>query len=122
MLHFSARRRSVAASMLVLIFAGTGCYTMRHQQPGLATSFDSATSVTTVTGTEISFARPGATMAHDTLVATGSFGELRIPKDSIAQVNWRGYTSGSSLVVIGAFAAAIAALLYVSVGYSTGGS
>ena len=122
MLHFSTRRCSVVLSMLVLVLPGSGCYTTRHQPLGPATSLDSATSVTTLAGAEILFARPGATIARDTMFATGTLGALRIPTDSISQVNSRGYSSGSSLVVIGAFAAAIAALLYVSVGYSTGGS
>jgi hypothetical protein len=122
LLRFSMRLCSLAVPMFVLVLPGAGCYTTRHQALGPATSLDSASGVTMRSGAEIQFARPGAKIAHDTMFATGTVGDLRIPTDSISQVNSRGYSSGSSLVVIGAFAAAVAALLYISVAYSTGGS
>ena len=122
MLRIPARQRWVAVSMFMLALSVAGCYTTRHQTLSPSLALDSATGVTTLAGREIQFARPGATIAHDTMFATGTLGELQIPTDSIARVNSRGYSSGSSLVVIGAFAAAVAALLYISVGYATGGS
>jgi hypothetical protein len=122
MLRCSTRLRWLMVRTFVLGLPVVGCYTTRHQPLGPATSLDSATSVTTISGAEILFARPGATIAHDTMFATGTVGELKIPIGSISTVNSRGYSSGSSLVVIGAFAAALAALVFVSVVYSTGGS
>ena len=122
MLRISTSVRWFTVPVFVLALPSAGCYTTRHQSLGPATSLDSATSVTTLSGAEIQFARPGATISHDTMFATGTVGDLKIPTDSISRVNSRGYSSGSSLVVIGAFAAAIAALLYVWVGYSIDGS
>lgn len=122
MLRIPARLPWVALSIFMLPLSVAGCYATRHQTFGPSVSLDSATSVTTLAGAEILFARPGATIARDTMFAAGTLGDLEIPTDSIAQVNSRGYSGGSSLAVIGAFAAAVAALLYVAAGYAAGGS
>ena len=122
MAHIFATRRCALAIASTLLLLAAACYTTHHWTLVPNTSLDSVTSITTLTGAEIKLATPGATIVRDTMFAAGTVGPLRIPTDSIAQLNSHGFSGGGSFVVIGAFAAVIAALLYLSVANATGGT
>ena len=107
---------------LLLSLSSAGCYSTHHQRFDPNASLDSLTGITTRSGTEITFSRPGASIAHDTLFATGTVGPVKVPTDSVARVTSHGYSKGGSLVVIGAFAAAALAVLFNSLGDPHGGS
>jgi len=112
----------LTTATLLLSLSSAGCYSTHHQRFDPNASLDSVTGIRTRAGTEITFSRPGATIAHDTLFATGTVGPLKVPTDSVAQVTSHGFSKGSSLVVIGAFGAAALAVLFISLGYSHGGT
>ena len=107
---------------LLLSLSSAGCYSTHHQRFDPNASLDSLTGITTRSGAEIPFSRPGATIAHDTLFAAGTVGPLKVPTDSVAQVTSHGFSKGGSLVVIGAFGAAALAVLFISLGSSHGGT
>jgi len=107
---------------LLLSLSSAGCYSTHHQRFDPNASLDSLTGITTRSGTEITFSRPGARIAHDTLFASGTVGPLKVPTDSVAQVTSHGFSKGGSLVVIGAFGAAALAVLFISLGSSHGGT
>ncbi len=112
----------LATVTLLLSLSSAGCYSTHHQRFDPNASLDSLTGITTRSGTEITFSRPGASIAHDTLFASGTVGPLKVPTDSVAQVTSHGFSKGGSLVVIGAFGAAALAVLFISLGSSHGGT
>jgi|GEM_PF-1758015 len=103
----------LATVTLLLSLSSAGCYSTHHQRFDPNASLDSLTGITTRSGTEITFSRPGARIAHDTLFASGTVGPLKVPTDSVAQVTSHGFSKGGSLVVIGAFGAAALAVLLI---------
>lgn len=107
---------------LLLSLSSAGCYSTHHQRLDPNVSLDSVAGITTRSGAEIMFARPGATIAHDTLFATGTVGPLKVPTDSIALVTSQGFSKGGSLVVIGAFGAVVLGALFIGLGFSHGGT
>jgi hypothetical protein len=107
---------------LLLLLSSASCYSTHHQRLDPNASLDSMTGITTRSGAEITFLRPGATIAHDTLFATGTVGPLKVPTDSIARVTSQGFSKRGSLVVIGAFGAVVLAALFIGLGYSHGGT
>jgi hypothetical protein len=103
---FLQLRRTLA--VLTLVLSGADCYASHHYPPEPNTSLSDATGFTLRSGAEVLFAKPGATIANDTLFAVGTLGPLNVPTDSIADITTRGYSPWGSLVVIGAAAAASA--------------
>jgi hypothetical protein len=115
-------RGCTLALSLLLALSSAGCYTTRHQRLEPNASLGGATGITTRAGDQIQFAKPGATITNDTLFAIGTIGPLKVPTDSVADVTSRGYSSGSSFVVIGAAAAAVLTLLFLDLASSHGGT
>jgi hypothetical protein len=111
-----------ATVTLLLSLPSAGCYSTHHQRFDPNASLDSLTGITTRSGTEIPFSRPGATIAHDTLFAAGTVGPLKVPTDSIAQVTRNGFSKGGSLLVLGAFGAAAFVVLLIDLGTRHGGT
>jgi hypothetical protein len=107
---------------LLLSLSSAGCYSTHHQRFDPNASLDSLTGITTRSGAEIPFSRPGATIAHDTLFAAGTVGPLKVPTDSIAQVTRNGFSKGGSLLVLGAFGAAAFVVLLIDLGTRHGGT
>ena len=114
--------RRFSSVTLLLSLSSAGCYSTHHQRLDPNVSLDSVSGITTRSGSEIRFLRPGAVIAHDTLFAAGTVGPLKVPTDSIALVTSQGFSKGGSLVVIGAFGAAVLAALFISLGNSHGGT
>jgi hypothetical protein len=114
--------RCLATVTFLLSLSSAGCYSTHHRRFDPDASLDSLTGITTRSGTEITFSRPGASIVRDTLFASGTVGPLKVPTDSVAQVTSHGFSRGGSLVVIGAFGAAALALLLISLGSSHGGT
>jgi type IV secretory pathway ATPase VirB11/archaellum biosynthesis ATPase len=81
-----------------------------------------ATGYISRSGTEVSFARPGAKIVNDTLFATGTLGPLSVPADSIAEIRTQGFSPWGSLVVIGAGAAVALGLVYLALANAHGGT
>lgn len=112
----------LATVTLLLSLSSAGCYSTHHQRFDPNASLDSLTGITTRSGAEIPFSRPGATIAHDTLFAAGTVGPLKVPTDSIAQVTRNGFSKGGSLLVLGAFGAAAFVVLLWDLGARHGGT
>jgi hypothetical protein len=114
--------RRVLAIMLLISLPSASCYSTHHQRLEPNASLDSVTGITTRAGEEIPFAQPGATVANDTLFATGTVGPLKVPIDSIATVTSHGFSSGGSVVVIGAAALVVLGVLFIDLANSHGGT
>jgi hypothetical protein len=112
----------VLAIMLLISLTSAGCYSTHHQRLEPSASLDSVTGITTRAGKEIPFAQPGATVANDTLFATGTVGPLKVPIDSIATVTSHGFSRGGSVVVIGAAALVVLGVLFIDLASSHGGT
>jgi hypothetical protein len=107
---------------LALTLSDSGCYATHHQRLDPTASLDSVTGITTRSGNEILFAKPGATITNDTLFAIGTVGPLKVPTDSIAQVTSHGFSRGGSLVVLGAFGAAALVAVYLALANAHNGT
>lgn len=81
------------------------CYATGHVPLRGGASLEHATGVRTLSGEQIKFAVPGATITNDTLRAAGKDALIAIPTDSIAEIlvrkfSWR-YTAGLVGIVVG---------------------
>src|SRR4051812_32373847 len=95
-------RTSALALALMLALSSGGCFSAHHQRLEADAPLENAIGLTMRSGRDIRFAMPGATIEHDTLVAEGSAGELRIPLDSIARITKHGFSPARTGVLIAA--------------------
>lgn len=110
-------RRLIAVVTLTLFLVSTvsGCMTVQRTAFSPAESVAGITGVTTRSGTQIPLARPGATIASDTLYAIGRQGQVILPTDSVAQVWDRKLSAGRTAgLVVGVGAGLAAALIAIA--------
>ena len=115
-----SRRRIFWFVLLAPIIAG--CTATHHILFSSGMGLEHATGVTTHSGREIEFAMAGATIANDTLYASGPHGEFALPADSIALISTRQFSSLATLVLIGSVAAAALLAFAAIVGNASGGT
>jgi hypothetical protein len=97
----SPLHRAAALTLaLILALSNGGCFSAHHQRLKAGAPLENAIGLTTRSGRDIPFAMPGATIEHDTLVAVGSAGELRIPTDSVARITKRGFSPARTGILI----------------------
>jgi hypothetical protein len=114
MVRTTSRFRSALAVALVLSLPNSGCYAAHYQRLEPNASLDDVTGLTMRSGREIPFAMPGATIEKDTLVASGSVGQVRVPTDSIARVTRHGFSIGRTALLFGGVAAVATAALVLA--------
>jgi hypothetical protein len=112
MVRTTWRLRRALALALMLSLPSAGCFATHHQHLEANASLDDVTGITTRSGRDIPFAMPGATIANDTLVASGPVGPLKVPTDSVARITKRGFSVWRTAVLfVGVSAAALTALV-----------
>jgi hypothetical protein len=112
------------ALCLLLVASATGCYTTRRVPFDSTASLKHAAGVTMRSGWKIRFARTGASVSNDTLLATGPQGKLKLPADSVALVWNRKFSTLKTVGLVGGLAfvvLAIAATASFADNFSFGG-
>lgn len=107
---FRTARRSIGRLELLLLLAPSiaGCMSTQRIPYSNIAGLNRVTGVTTLSGSEIPFAKRGASVANDTLYAVGRRGQLTLPSDSIAQVWTRKFSLVRTLEIVGGFLVAAA--------------
>ena len=102
---------SPLGTLVVLLFIApliAGCMSTQRVPFNNTVGLDRITGVTTRSGMDIPFAKPGAQITNDTLYAIGRSGQVVLPTDSIARVWNTKFSSGRTVgLVLGLVAAAV---------------
>ena len=101
------------ATLVVLMFVApllTGCMSIQRVPFNNTVRVNRIAGVTTRSGSEIPFAKAGASITNDTLYAFGRQGQFTLSTDSIAQVWQRKFSAGRTAGLIGALAVATGAV------------
>jgi hypothetical protein len=91
--------------LLAVAFSVDACMATQHVVLGGQTDLDHASGITTRSGREVPFARPGASIVNDTMYAAGSAGRLSIPVDSIATVSRKKFSTTRTVALVGGLVA-----------------
>lgn len=115
---FRTARCPLGTLAVLLLLAPTiaGCMSTQHVPfNNNAAGLDRITGVTTRSGMEIPFAKPGAQITNDTLYAIGRSGRVVLSTDSVARVWDSKFSSGRTVgLVLGLAAVAAGVALIVS--------
>lgn len=112
----TARPLGTLAVLLLLAPSIAGCVSTQHIPfNNNGAGLDRITGVTTRSGMDIPFAKPGAQITNDTLYAIGRSGKVILPTDSVARVWDSKFSSGRTVgLVLGLVAAAAGVAFIVS--------
>ncbi len=113
---FRTARRPLSTLAVLLLLAPSieGCVSTQHIPfNDNAAGLDRITGVTTRSGMNIPFAKPGAQITNDTLYAIGSSGRVVLPTDSIARVWNTKFSSGRTVGLVLGLAVAVVGVAYL---------
>jgi hypothetical protein len=115
----SSRRAAGAIVVLIFLSPGIGaCSSTQHALFDNGAALNHATGVTTRSGTDVSFSKPGASISNDTLYAVGRQGQLVIPTDSIATVSRRKFSTIRTVGLMGGLFAGALLVAFIALASS----